>query len=100
MNLDSSKAYGPDCIPVVVLRNCEPELSYIPAELFNRCLKKSCFPDWWKVSSVAPVFKNVGERSTAENYHPISFLSVVDKVFEKLVSNRIFDHLERSDLFF
>ena len=100
LNLDSSKAYSPDCIPVVVLRNCEPELSYILAELFNRCLKKSCFPDWWKVSSVVPVFKNVGERSTAENYHPISFLSVVDKVFEKLVSNRIFDHLERSDLFF
>ena len=34
-NLDSSKASGPDCIPMVVLKNCEPELSYIPAELFN-----------------------------------------------------------------
>ena len=29
MNLDSSKASGPDRIPVVVLKNCEPELSYI-----------------------------------------------------------------------
>ena len=38
-NLDSSKASGPDCIPVVVLKNCEPELSYILAELFNMCLK-------------------------------------------------------------
>ena len=28
-NLDSSMASGPDCIPVVVLKNCEPELSYI-----------------------------------------------------------------------
>ena len=44
-NLDSSKASGPDCIPVVVLKNCEPELSYILAELFNICLKESCFPD-------------------------------------------------------
>ena len=44
-NLDSSKASGPDCIPVVVLKNCEPELSYILAELFNMCLKESCFPD-------------------------------------------------------
>ena len=34
-NLDSSKASGPDCIPVVVLKNCEPELSYILTELFN-----------------------------------------------------------------
>ena len=66
-----------DCIPVVVLMNCEPELSYILAELFNKCLKESCFPDCWKVSSVVPVFKNVGERSTAKNYCPVSLLSVV-----------------------
>ena len=47
----------------MVLKNCEPEISYILAELFNKCLKKSCFPDYWKVSSVVPVFDNVGERS-------------------------------------
>ena len=45
MKLDLSKAYGTDCIPVVVLKNCEPEPSYIPAELFNKCLKQSCFSD-------------------------------------------------------
>ena len=45
MNLDLSKAYGTDCIPVVVLKNCEPEPLYIPAELFNKCLKQSCFSD-------------------------------------------------------
>ena len=67
MNLDLSKASGPDCIPVVVLKNCEPELSYILAELFNKCLKEACFLDCWKVSSVVPVFKNVGERSTAKD---------------------------------
>ena len=99
MNLDSSKASGPDCIPVVVLKNCEPELSYILAKLFNKCLKESCFPDCWKVSSVVPVFKNVGERSTAKNYRPVSLLSVVSKVFEKLVNNRIVDHLEKCVLF-
>ena len=99
MNLDLLKASGPDCIPVVVLKNCEPELSYILAELFNKCLKESCFPDCWKVSSVVPVFKNVGERSTAKNYRPVSLLSVVSKVFEKLVDNRIVDHLEKCGLF-
>ena len=100
MNLDSSKASGPDCIPVVVLKNCEPELSYIQGKLFNIFLKKSCFPDCWKVSSVVPVFQNVGERSTAKNYHPVSLLSVVSEVFEKLVNNRIVDHPEKCDLFF
>ena len=61
VSLDSSKASGPDHIPVVVLKNCKPELSYILAELFNMCLKESCFPDCWKVSLVVPVFKNVGK---------------------------------------
>ena len=49
LKLDSSKASGPDCIPVMVLKDCEPELSYILVELFNMCLKESCFPDSWKV---------------------------------------------------
>ena len=60
-NLDLSQAIGPDCIPVMVLKNCEPEPSYILAELFNKCLKESCFADCWKVSSVVPLFKNVGK---------------------------------------
>ena len=80
---------------MVVLKNCEPELSYIQAELFNKCLQESCFPDCWKVSSMVFVFKNVGERSTAKSYHPVSLLSVVSKIFEKAVNNRIVDHLEK-----
>ena len=99
LNLNLHQDYDRDCIPVVVLKNCEPELSYILAELFNMCLKESCFPDCWKVSLVVPVFKNVGERSTAKNYHPVSLLSVVNKVFEKLVNNRIVDQLEKCVLF-
>ena len=45
MNLVLRKASGPNYISVVVLKNCVPELSYILAELFNKCLKESCFPD-------------------------------------------------------
>ena len=99
MNLDLSKASGPDCIPVVILKNCEPELSYISSELFNKCLKQSCFSDCWKVLTVVPIFKNVGDRSTAKNYRRVSLLSVVSKFFEKLVNNRIVDHLEKCGLF-
>ena len=69
---------------MVVLKNCEPELSYVLAELFNKCLKESCSPDCLNVSSVVPTFKNIGEQSTAKNYCPVSLLSVVGKVVEKL----------------
>ena len=63
------------------------------------CLKESCFPDCWKVSSMVPVFKNVRERSTAKSYRPVSLPSVVSKVFEKLVNNSTVDQLENCGLF-
>ena len=80
MNLDSSKASGHDCVSVVVLKNCEPELSYMQAEFVNKCLRESCFPNCWKVSLGVPVFKNVGERSAANNYHPVCLLSFFDHI--------------------
>lgn len=46
-HLESAKAPGPDCIPVVVPKNFEPELWYIAYLIFsivNICVKKSCFP--------------------------------------------------------
>ena len=99
MSLHSSNTSGSDCIPKVALKNCQPELSYILAELFNKCLKESCFPNHWKVSLVVPLFNNVGERSAAKNYCPVSLLSVVSKFSEKLANNKIVDHLEKCGLF-
>ena len=80
-------------------KKTEPELSYILAALFDKCLKESCCPDCWKISWVVPVFKNVGDRSIAKKFHPVSLLSVVSKVFEKLLDNKIV-HLEKCGLFF
>ena len=94
-NLDSSDVSGHDWIPVVALKNCEPEFSYILADLFNKCLKESFFPDCRKVSSVVPVLENVGERTIAKNYCPVSLRSLVSEVLEKLVHKRIVDHLNK-----
>ena len=45
------------------------------------------------------MFKNVGERSTAKNYRPVTLLSVVSNVFEKLVINTLVDHQEKCGVF-
>ena len=74
-NLDSSTASGSNCISVVVLKNCEPELSYILAELY------------------------ASEVVLFSRFLFSSLLSVVSKVFEKLVNNRIVNHLEKCGLF-
>ena len=77
----------------VDVKKGELERLYILAELFNMCLKKPCIPDCWNPC-------NVAEKSIAENYRPVSLLSIVGKVFEKLVNNRLINHLEQCDLFF
>ena len=48
---------------------------------------------------MVPVFKNVGGRSTAKNYHPVILLSVVSKVLKKLANKWIVDQLDRCGLF-
>ena len=57
---------------------------------FSRLLKGfiggSCISEYW-------------ERSTAKNYCPVNLLSVVSKVFEKLVNNMLVDYLEKYGLF-
>ena len=63
MNLDSSKASGPDCIPVVVLKNCEPALSYILAELFI-VSEGALFSILLEGLISGPCIKNLGEKST------------------------------------
>ena len=88
-DLDLSKVSGIYCIPVAILKNCEPELSYTLAEFCNKSLNESCFPDCWKISSMVPIFKKVGKRSTAKNYRTVSLL----KSFENLANNRIVNHL-------
>ena len=57
------------------------------------CLKESCFPDCWKVLVLIPLvyLRMLGERYTAKNYDPVSLLPLVNKVFEKIVNNRIVD---------
>ena len=98
-NLDSSKASGPGCIPVVVVKNCETEVSYMLVELYNKFLKEFCFPDCWDNSLVVLVFNNIGKRSAAKSHHPVSLFSVVSKFFEKLVNSRIVDHLGKCGFF-
>ena len=56
----------------------------LPSTCRVQRVKESCFPDFLKVSSVVPVFKNNEERSMAKNYHTVSLLSVISKIFENL----------------
>ena len=70
------------------------------AELFNMCLKEPCFPDCWKVYWLSLYLRMLGEMPTARNYRSVGLLSVVSKVFVKLVNNKLVDCLEKCGFFF
>ena len=88
-NLDKSKASGPDNISPRVLRECSDNLCYSLALLFGISMQQGKLPDTWKLANVVPVFKK-GERHNICNYRPISLLSVVSKVMERCIYNRIY----------
>ena len=78
----------------MVLKNCDPELSYISAIIFNIYFEKSGFPDCWKVLSVFSELRNVVEMFAAKNYRRASLLDVVGKIFEILVNKRLVGHFQ------
>jgi len=96
-NLDPNKSTGPDGIGNKILKEVALPLSKPLAELFNFCLCLGTFPDQWKIAQVIPIFKK-GDPLQCTNYHPISLLPCISKVFEKLLFNHIFSFLKTHSL--
>jgi len=86
--LRNVKSSGPDGLPGTFLFNLKSFLSVPLWLIFRRSLDKEVFPSIWKLSSVPPIFKS-GDKSSVKNYIPISILSHIAKLFEKLVLNHM-----------
>ena len=91
-NLDSSKAQGPDGIPVRLLKETALQVAPSLRALFNKSLNVGALPDEWKVANIVPVHKH-GEKSYIEHYRPISLLSIICKVLERCIFNNIKYHV-------
>ena len=82
--LDVTKATGPDGISAKLLKETAPEIAPSLCKLFNKTLNTGVFPREWKEANIVPVFKK-GDPEHAENYRPISLLSLVSKVLERCI---------------
>ena len=96
--LDVNKSSGPDKIPNKLLKMCALLLASPLCKLFNKLLKSGAFPLIWKRACVTPVYKQKGPSSDPTNYRPISLLPTLSKILEKLVFNKIYDHLSENNL--
>lgn len=97
-NLNSNKSTGPDNIPPKLLKLtalliCEPL-----SKLFNKSLQVGVFPCSWKLANIKPIFKNKGSPSDISCYRPISLLSCISKIFERIIFRKIYQHLTDNDL--
>ena len=90
--LNTSKAYGLDQISPRFLREARTELAPILVVLFNLSLKASRFPKIWKRSTVIPLHKK-DSKNEINNYRPVSLISIVAKVFEKVIFKHFYNHL-------
>ena len=95
--IDAGKATGPDNISPRVLKYCAEELSAPLANIFAACLEEKRWPSAWKEACVVPAHKK-DSRTDPSHYRPISLLSVVGKVFEKLLAADIEKHLADNNL--
>ena len=58
------------------------------ASIFNWSLEAGIFSDDFKIARICPIYKGKGSTSDPDNYRPISVLSVVARLFEKLVHDQ------------
>ena len=83
------KSTGLDGLSARILRECSSELAESLSFVFNLSLAEGIYPDQWKEALINPIYKNRGNKSEPTSYRPISLLSVVSKVFGRLVKKQL-----------
>ena len=92
--LNISKASGPNGIPTNVLQLISNEISQPLSKICNIAFTTGVHPEKLKLVNTVPIFKK-GSKLLVSNYRPISLLSNLNKIFEKLMYNRAYDFIEK-----
>ena len=91
--IDTSKSVGPNSIPNQLLQATKKSIAIPLANIFNHSFSKGICPDFLKISIVIPIYKK-DSKLIVSNYRPISLLSNINKILEKLMFNRLYSFLE------
>ena len=98
-SLNSNKTSGPNSIPYRVLFLLKNEISKQLADLFNLSFMTGVFPSVLKTAKVVPVFKKDSKLNYG-NYRPVSLLSNIEKILEKLMYKRLYAFLDYNNIIY
>ena len=90
--MKNTKSVGVDGVPLLALKKCFPVIGPMLLRIVNASIVSGTFPSAWKTACIVPIFKS-GDRSVPSNFRPISLLSVLSKVTEKIVCSQLMDYL-------
>ena len=94
-----TKTYGLYSCPINILSGAKHIISGPLSTIFNISVQEGVFPSKLKQAKVTPVYKS-GDETDPGNYRPISLLSIFNRIFEKLMYQRLKNFLDKNDIFF
>ena len=98
-SINSNKSTGPNSLPTKILKLLKNGISTHLAAIFNLSFSSGVFPFLLKIAKVIPVLKKKSKQFCS-NYRPISLLSNIDKIIEKITYNRIFRFLDKNNIIY
>ena len=93
LNLNASKAAGPDNLRGKFLKATAHEIAPVLQVIFQRSIDESTLPQAWKEATISPVFKKECGSNPA-NYRPVSLTCILCKILEHIINRHILDHLD------
>ena len=97
-SLPTDSSPGFDGITPLLLKSTAVSISFPLSQIFNCSIISGTFPKAWKSSIIVPIPKTSPPSASPSDYRPISFLSIVSKLLEKLIANILLDHLFTNNL--
>ena len=96
-NIKVDKSPGPDRVYPRILREAREEIAEALAKISVSSLATGKVPEDWRVANIVPLFKK-DRRDSPGNYRTVSLTSVVGKLLEKILKDKVYSHLEEKRL--
>ena len=98
-SLKRNKATGFDDLSSNIITDAHDSLKNVLFHVFKVSIQQGIFPDSLKIAKVTPTFKS-GDKGNVSDYRPISILPVFSKVLEKIMYNKVYNHLDSKDFLY